>query len=574
MRNVTLIQRFALVSLIALTFFGVGFGSVITISLEQNLLTRTKLLIAGNVSEEMKKELQNADLVTPKFGSDYHAFSKRLQHLSVGPNVERIKLWNKDRVVVWSDDQRLVGQRFTDNEELNRALTGETVSIISRLEKPEQQFEQSVERLLELYVPARFDAQGDVEIVFEIYQNLDPLYVDIVRQKRIVWTWILLGFSALYVVLFGIVMRASRHIEAQTREIKQSEERYRSLVRSAQDGIISIDRSGKAILSNEAAARIFGYSAEEMMGKPLTKLMPEQYRAKHQAGVNRLLETGETTVVGKTIELEGLRKDGQVFPLELSLSVSGEADNRTVTGILRDISERKAIQEQLINAEKQASVSVIAGSIGHEINNALSGLLGYGELLMGNPDNGELARKCAEVFSTQTQRLKLHSHNLLALSKPREPEMKLVVLDSLLDKVTELLAVSGLLKRYTVLKEYSEDLPAVLGDEVLLEQVVRNLEINAAHAMGDGGILILATRLSQDRSHVEFSIGDTGHGVPDDRRRQIFLPFYTTKGEGKGTGLGMYIVKQIVEQHKGYLQLESEVGVGTTVTIGLPVARE
>ena len=244
-----------------------------------------------------------------------------------------------------------------------------------------------------------------------------------------------------------------------------------------------------------------------------------------------------------------------------------------MTEIIRDISERKAIQEQLINAEKQASVSIIAGSIGHELNNVISALLGYAQLLMRKSDDKKLAKESAEVFSTQTQRLKIHASNLLSLSKPQEPEMKPMVLNSLLDKVTDLLFVSGLLKQYTIVKEYSEDLPLVLGDEMLLEQVVRNLEINAAHAMDNQGILTVNTKFSEDNSHVEFSITDTGHGIPNDRRHQIFLPFYTTKEKGKGTGLGMYIVKQIVEQHKGYIQLKSEVGVGTAVTIGLPIMK-
>jgi signal transduction histidine kinase len=126
---------------------------------------------------------------------------------------------------------------------------------------------------------------------------------------------------------------------------------------------------------------------------------------------------------------------------------------------------------------------------------------------------------------------------------------------------------------YSIVKEYSENLPLVLGDEMLLEQVIRNLEINAAHAMGDQGTLTLNTRASEDKSFVEFSITDTGHGIPDDQRDQIFLPFYTTKEKGKGTGLGMYIVKQIVEQHKGYIQLKSDIGVGTSITIGLPVVK-
>ena len=111
--------------------------------------------------------------------------------------------------------------------------------------------------------------------------------------------------------------------------------------------------------------------------------------------------------------------------------------------------------------------------------------MGYADLLRMKPADQELAQKCADIFSTQSQRLKLHAHNLLSLSKPREPEMKTIELNSFLDKITDMLLLSGLLKRYSIVKEYSEDLDPVLGDEALLEQVVRNLEINAAHAMGN-----------------------------------------------------------------------------------------
>ncbi|MFH0994810.1 MAG: ATP-binding protein [Pseudomonadota bacterium] len=152
--------------------------------------------------------------------------------------------------------------------------------------------------------------------------------------------------------------------------------------------------------------------------------------------------------------------------------------------------------------------------------------------------------------------------------------MKPIDLNGLLDKVTELLCASGLLKMCTIIREYSEALPNVSGDEMQIEQLMTNLEINAAHAMGNQGILTLRTRLSESKSSVEISITDTGHGIPDDKRGQIFLPFFTTKEKGKGTGLGMYIVKQVVDQHKGYLRLDSKVGIGTTITIGIPVKRE
>ena len=145
-------------------------------------------------------------------------------------------------------------------------------------------------------------------------------------------------------------------------------------------------------------------------------------------------------------------------------------------------------------------------------------------------------------------------------------------MNQLLNKITKLLLSSGLLKLYKIIKRFSDDVPTVLGDENLLEQVISNLEINSAHAMGTQGVLTLSTGVSKnDSNYVEMTIKDTGHGIAEDKRHQIFLPFYTTKEKGKGTGLGMYIVKEIIDQHKGYIQLDSKVGIGTTITIGLPL---
>jgi signal transduction histidine kinase len=274
--------------------------------------------------------------------------------------------------------------------------------------------------------------------------------------------------------------------------------------------------------------------------------------------------------LGKTVEVEGLRQNGERFPMELSLSGCGTGRARTVTGIVRDISERKELQRQLVLAERQASAALVAGSIGHELNNALTPLLGYADLLAEAPGDSGLASKCGEVFSRQCQRLALHAQNLLELGKPRMPVMQRMAVQALLDRVTEMLVVSGVLKRYRLVKNYGEGLPPVVADESLLEQVVRNLLINAAHSMGEGGCLTVETAVAVDGPYVEFCVADTGHGIPKDKTEEIFRPFFTTKEEGKGTGLGLYICKQIVDEHRGYILVESEPGVGTKMSVGLP----
>lgn len=221
----TLLQRFSILSLLSLTLVSVALGWIITYNLEQDLLLRAKLLTAQVVAEEAGKEFDMDELVTPKT-TDYDTFAKKLQHLTFGPNIIRIKIWNKDRVVVWSDDRRLVGQRFLDNDDLTEALEGKIASELSSLEKSEQKFERPYKKLLELYVPIKLP-DGKVHAVFEIYQNLDPLFADIYRQKRIIWFSTTVSFSFLFLVLFGIVRKASAKITEQIKIISESGEQLR-----------------------------------------------------------------------------------------------------------------------------------------------------------------------------------------------------------------------------------------------------------------------------------------------------------------------------------------------------------
>lgn len=569
----TLLQQYSLLSFIAMLVVGVSLGWVVTTSLENNFIYRAKLSTARIVQEEVSKTFAGFDFTVPMEGMRYEEFSKMVYHVLKAPDVKRVKVWNRDKVVVWADIRDLVGRRYPENDELEEALQGEFSSEIKRLDDSEHDFERQFSRLLELYVPIRFRPDGEIDTVFEVYQDLEPLYDDIARQSRLVWGFILMGFAGVYFACFGIVWRASRKISVQTREIREANEKYYGLVESAPDGIIGMDDTGRIVLFNGAAERMFGHTTAEVIGKPVSVLMPDEFRQRHEMAVRALREGDSRRLREGMREYEGLRSDGTAFPIELSLSVNHGRNGTFFTGILRDISERKAIQEQLIVAEKQAMVSVIAGSIGHEINNSLTGVMGYAELLVRTPDDPGLAKRCGETFAAQCQRLTLHAKNLLALSKPREPERKPVDLVPLLDKVTELLHTSGPLRKFVVRKEYAENTPLVLGDEMLLEQVVMNLEINASHAMGDQGVLTLSTRSLEENSFVEFSVTDTGHGIPESRRNQIWLPYFTTKERGKGTGLGLFVSKRIVEQHGGTIDSNSRLGSGATFTVRLPATR-
>ena len=218
MNRLSLLQRFSIFSLAALLVVNIVLGWTITRALYTHALESAKALTARIVLSETLNEFSREELVDPKLDS-YDEFSSKVAHLTFGPHVVRVKIWNKDQVVIWSDDRRLVGQQFHDNEELEEAFAGEIPSEISTLEKAEQAFDRPYKKLLELYVPIRFSPDGKVDNVFEIYQNLDPLDADIARQKNFIWMVSTGSFIVLYLLLFGIVRGASQRIDTQMRHI-------------------------------------------------------------------------------------------------------------------------------------------------------------------------------------------------------------------------------------------------------------------------------------------------------------------------------------------------------------------
>lgn len=222
MNQLSLLHRFSILSLISLLIANIVLGLTISYALYEHALENAMELTAKIVLSETQKEFTEEELSTPHV-DDYEAFSRKVQHLTFGPHIVRIKIWSKDRMVIWSDDQRLLGQMFHDNHELDEAFEGQIPAEISMLEKSEHAFEHPYKKLLEIYVPIRFEKDGEITNVLEIYQNLDPLDNDIARQKRIIWIVTTACFTALYLLLFGIVRGASRKIEMQMRQISASE---------------------------------------------------------------------------------------------------------------------------------------------------------------------------------------------------------------------------------------------------------------------------------------------------------------------------------------------------------------
>ncbi|MDO8262455.1 MAG: PAS domain S-box protein [Gallionella sp.] len=415
--------------------------------------------------------------------------------------------------------------------------------------------------------------------------------------------------------------------------LAESEQHFRTVAESANDAIITISDADNIVDWNHAAERLFGRTHAEMSGLPLTVLMPERFRKMHREGLARVVAGGASHVIGKTVELAGLRKDGSEFPLELSLAQWHIGPSQFFTAIIRDLAERKQLEEQLtaqyqhlkdankslvesnqhlklaqnqlLQSEKMASIGLLAAGVAHEINNPI----GY-----VNSNMGTLEKYLTDIFAVldryESAEMLLDKDNpqyevlrrlkeeinlgylredikaLIAESHQGLERVKKIVLDLknfshadsedqwMLADIhreldTTLNVVWNELKYNCEVVKEYGSLPEIYCLPSQLNQVFMNLLVNAAQAIEVRGTITLRTGQEGDRVWAEVS--DTGNGIPPEDFPHLFDPFFTTKPVGKGTGLGLSVSYSIVERHHGKIEVHSEVGKGSTFRVWLPV---
>jgi PAS domain S-box-containing protein len=389
--------------------------------------------------------------------------------------------------------------------------------------------------------------------------------------------------------------------------LRESEEKFRSISANALDGILMIDPSGCVSFWNKAAEQIFGYHEDEILGQDLhAYLAPDRFHDHFQEAFSSFRQTGEGPMLGKTIEIECLRKNGDVFPAELSLSPLELNNQWHAVGIVRDITERRKTQEYLIQTEKMISLGGLAAGMAHEINNPLAGILANIQvmrmrLLSDLPANLSAAEACGldvrrmqaymgsrgildmiEAIDQSCQRAATIVRNMLAFSRKSDTVFSDHHLAELLEQTLELAGNDFHLKghydfrKIEMVKAYTRDLPPVPCDAGQIQQVLLNILKNGAHAMRETTDhhrpATFTLKVYADRYHGCIAITDNGPGMPEEIRKRIFEPFYTTKPVGSGTGLGLSIAYFIItENHNGQMTVESVLGQGTCFIIELPV---
>ncbi|MDL1969479.1 MAG: response regulator [Candidatus Desulfofervidaceae bacterium] len=387
------------------------------------------------------------------------------------------------------------------------------------------------------------------------------------------------------------VNESRQQLLEEQEKLKFSEEKYRALFEFAPDGIVISTTSGRIVSWNQSFLDMFNLDKKKIPQLNMENLYANpKTRNKIMAELHK-----QGYVQNKEIVLK--RTDGTEMPALVSLKliscrlIADEVcteDNHQmlIENIIRDISEQKKIEQQLIQAQKMESIGVLAGGVAHDFNNLLAGILGYANLIKVEVSEDTSLYRYAEVIERSATRASELTQKLLAFARGGKYKVEVINLNEIVEEVVALLSRT-IEKTIAIHRELASDLFLVEVDPSQMTQTLLNICINSRDAMPNGGTLTIKTfntyleerffptgDRSRPGNYVAVSVSDTGTGIDEATKQRIFEPFFTTKEKGKGTGLGLSMVYGIVRNHDGYIDVKSRLGQGTTFIIYLPAAEK
>jgi PAS domain S-box-containing protein len=378
------------------------------------------------------------------------------------------------------------------------------------------------------------------------------------------------------VIATGIDITARRQAE----EALLQEKKFSDIVINSLPGIFYLcDESGRLLRWNNNVKEVTGYTIEELMNMHALQLFRED-RDLVTSKVQEVFDTG-----GASVEAHVYTKSGLSIPFLLTGFRMIANDKRYLVGVGIDISERKLLEDQLRQSQKMESIGTLAGGISHDFNNILTAIIGYGSLLKMKMKDDDPLRHYVEQILASANRAANLTKGLLAYSRKQLLNIQPVNINNIIRKVERLL--ERLISEDVEIKSVLIDQEVtVMADAGQIEQVLMNLVTNARDAMPDGGYVYIETRLvdldeeaakardlRKPGTYALIAVTDSGMGMEQKTIEHIFDPFFTTKEVGRGTGLGLAMVYGIIRQHNGIIEVESEVGRGTTFKIYLPAAQ-
>jgi PAS domain S-box-containing protein len=365
-------------------------------------------------------------------------------------------------------------------------------------------------------------------------------------------------------------------------QLRTSEEKYRTIFEESKDVIYISTPDGGLLDINPAGVELFGYASKEEFLK--IDIARDLYMA--PSGRDLFQKTIEEQGFVKDYELTFKRKDGQPVIVVLTAGAVRNNDGEIIAyrGIMRDITEKKLLEQQLIQAQKMESVGTLAGGIAHDFKNLLGGILGYASFMKSRIEKDHPFFNYIDTIEKSSMRAAELTAQLLAFARGGKYDTRPVNLNSIVDETLKIIART-FDKSIEIKTRLCEPLPTVEADAGQMQQALMNLCVNAGDAMADGGELTIETEVvvltehyakahmgATTGSHVVLSVTDTGIGMDHETAQRIFEPFFTTKEKGKGTGLGLSMVYGVVKNHGGHVSVHSKPGEGTTFKVHLPIS--
>jgi two-component system sensor kinase FixL len=352
--------------------------------------------------------------------------------------------------------------------------------------------------------------------------------------------------------------------------VAQEGVKYKGVVETARDAVVTIDESHRIVFFNKAAEEMFGYSKEEVMGQDLSIIIPRPHKDRHREYVRRYVETRRGKFIDHTVDLTGERRCGEEFPISISFSVAELGGHLLMTAMMRDMSEVKAMERKLLQNERLASIGRALSFVTHEVKNPLVVIGGFARSLLRESGLSHGQREKLEIIAGEVKRLEGLLEEIQDFSKPLRLNRERLHLGPFLEGEISILRDSEICREVRVDVSVQGD-PVVRADREKLRQVLVNLIKNSLEAMEKrGNILVKAAQGSE--GHVEITVEDDGKGIPEDKVEDLFQPFFTTKPGG--TGLGLPLCRKIVGDHGGDMSMRPRPGGGTIVTIRLPLEEE
>ncbi|MAT15981.1 MAG: hypothetical protein CMJ46_12010 [Planctomyces sp.] len=530
------------------------------------------------------------------------SLQKNATILVVDPNkdqVNKVFNWLNDRhlEVVTCPQVRAV-QKHLNEKQIDLLILDYQLDEGTALELIQKLEEQSPRRIPFIVVTAT----GSEEVAVEMMKRgaIDYLVKDDRLEERL--------RSAVRGALERV--HANQILENLEGELTQFEQRTRIILNTTAEAFVSIDLFGTIIDWNTSAEKIFGYTAQEIIGKNVTEtIVPDRYREQIAEMLNQFQETRILSEVQNTFETTARHEDGHEVPIALSLNVVQLEAAPIITGFAHDITKRCELESQLIQSEKMASLGQLAAGVAHEINNPVGFVTSnvatledyiavfkqvvemQGEVIdmVRSSSDESLLVKLKEIEEYKAKedyqylrediddlikesnegliRVKEIVQNLKSFARVDEAETKEADINECI-KATIKVVWNEIKYNCELVQDFGK-IPQIRCYPGQLNHVFMNLLVNAAHAIKERGTIIVSTEA--DDKYVIVKIQDDGHGIKPEHIPNLFTPFFTTKPVGKGTGLGLSIAYGIIQKHKGLIEVESEVGQGTTFTVKLPL---